>query len=311
MFAGNADYLYPWLPLTLTLTGRLRSAPIERSVFCMRSYTNRLKFLLAGVFAASLPAVVGAQANAVTPEAAIRGLVRAIYSNDAAAFARLTLPDPRLHLLTRGGSVNEDGLRELNEDPSGVQIIPRRSYQLKGAEAKPDSRGEYPTGTSVVFMVAHHRGPMVVVLEKRDDGWKVDPRWWLAAMEMSEEAAPDISTPEFSIRSLFIAMLSLDRSTALGMTTDGTSPELLFMGAPSQREPSGHLEALVFEMPIVELKAGEFRSLYGGEIVEGGKSNDTKLLVGLMGSVEVPIVVQKVGSGWRVKPQPFFYYLNR
>jgi hypothetical protein len=276
----------------------------------MRRYTKGWKLLLACVFA-WIPAAVSAQSNARTPEEAIRGLIRAIYSNDAAAFARFTLPDPRLPLLTRGGSVNEDGLRELNEDPSGVQIIPRRPYQLKGAEVKPDSRGEYPAGTSAVFMVAHHRGPMVVVLEKRNDGWKVDPRWWLAAMEMSEEAAPDITTPEFAVRSLFIAMLSLDRSTALGMASDGTNPELLFMGAPSQREPSGHLEALVFEMPIVELKAGEFRSLYGGEIVEGGKSTESKLLVGLMGSVEIPLVVQKVGTGWRVKPQPFFYYLNR
>jgi hypothetical protein len=87
--------------------------------------------------------------------------------------------------------------------------------------------------------------------------------------------------------------------------------ELLFAGAPRQREPSGHLEALVAEMPIVELRPGEFRRLVTGEVVEGSSSGETRLLVGLMGSVEIPFVVENVRGEWRVRPQPFFDFINR
>ena len=188
-----------------------------------------------------------------SPDTAIRSLVRAMYANDAAAFRNVTLPDPRIHLLTTGGAVNADGLRELDEDPTGVQIILKRSFELRGVPAHVDAGGKYPVGTTAVYTVAHHRSPLVMVVERRPDGWKIDPRWWLAMVEMSQsDSGLKEGTPNYAARALVATMIAMERTEALRFATPGSSIDALFLGAPSQREPSGHLDALAMEMPIVE-----------------------------------------------------------
>ena len=70
---------------------------------------------------------------------------------------------------------------------------------------------------------------------------------------------PAKDSPEFAIKSLLMSMLQLDRGTAVRYITDAKGMDLLFAGAPRQREPSGVMEASVAEMPIVELEPGELR----------------------------------------------------
>ena len=255
----------------------------------------------------------GAQVRATdSPDAAIRSLVRAMYAADATAFRKVTLPDPRIHLLTTGGGVNADGLRELDEDPTGVQIILKRSFEVRGLPAQVDAGGKYPVGTTAVYMVAHHRSPLVMVVERRADGWKIDPRWWLAMVEMAQsESGSGRGTADYAARGLIASMIAMERAEALKFATPGASIDALFLGAPSQREPSGHLDALAMEMPIVELRVGEFRRLPTGTVVEGSSTADRKVLVGLFGSVEIPFVVRKVGAEWRVEPQPYFLLINQ
>ena len=160
----------------------------------MKSLTR----IVALVVFVAMPA--GAQSGD-SPESAIRELIRAIYPADVEGFRRLLLPDPRSHLLTGGQTVNKEALTELAEDPSGLQIIPRRGFEHRGIEAKRDAEGKWPVGTSATYTVAHHRGPMVMVLEKKADGWKADPRWWLAEIEMgSEESARAIGSSRGTCR---------------------------------------------------------------------------------------------------------------
>lgn len=253
-----------------------------------------------------------AQVTIDSPHAAIRAFVRAMYANDAAAFRALSVPDSRIHLLTDGGSVNESALRELATDPSGLQIIPKRPFEYRGLPAKPGTDGKYSVGTTAVYVVAHHRSPIVMVVQRRADGWKIDPRWWISSVEMASSAGPaERGTPDFAARSLIGALLAMDRAGALEFVVPGSSADLLFLGAPSQREPSGHLDALAMEMPIVELAPGEFRALLTGGIVEGTSSPDRKVLLGLFGPVEIPFVVRRVGGKWLVEPQPYFALINR
>ena len=266
--------------------------------------------MLAGVMLCLTTNTLRAQSQIDNPESAIRGVIRAMYANDADSFLRLLVPDPRARRLTVGGSRNETALRELDEDPGGLQIILKRGFQHRGVDLLQNAN-TIPAGTTAVYVVAHHRSPIVMIAEKRPDGWKIDPRWWLAGMEMAADGYSERGSPAFSARGLLAALLEGDTGTVKKFTTPGADMATLFAGAPRQREPSGVLEALVSEMPIVELKPGEFRMLGNGDVVEGSADANTKVLVGLMGTVEIPFVVQKVGTDWRVRPQSFFGYINR
>jgi hypothetical protein len=272
---------------------------------------KQLTRLTAVATALVIASTAGAQKSPDSPEPVIRSFVRAMYSNDAVGFKRLTVPNARIGVLTTGGRVNEDALRELNEDPGGLQIIMKRPFEYRGVRVKPDAAGKYAVGTTAVYVIAHHRSPIVMVLQKQGDGWKVDPRWWIEMVDLASERGPSPGTAAYSARALLSALISMDRKEVLRYAAAPADIEILFDGAPSQREPSGQLDALAMEMPIVELSRGEFRAMPMGQVVEGSATSSVKVLVGLFGSVEIPFVVRLIGKESKVAPEPYFALINQ
>ena len=266
--------------------------------------------LIVLVLSATLP-VSAQRAGRDDPSPVIRSLVVAMYSNDVAAYNKLTLPHPLRSRLTSGGRVNENGLRELKEDPGGLQIKQQRPFEFQGKETKPGANGQYPVGTTGHYIVAHHGGPMVMGLVRQADGWKVDLRWWIAMTDLMAGKEPAQDSPEFAIKSLLMSMLQLDRRSAARYITDPKGMELLFDGAPRQREPSGVMDASVAEMPIVELEPGEFTPLPIGGVAEGVKAPDRKVLVGWFGPIELPFVLKRIGTDWRIEPLPYFALMEQ
>ena len=245
-----------------------------------------------------------------SPEATIVAFLRAMYANDVAAFEQLTMPDPERSRLTAGGKRNDERLRALNDDPGSVQIKLKRAFQLSGKPVKPDARDEYPVGTTVRYSVAHQGSPMVVSLVKQAAGWKVDPRWWIAMTHLTGEEPPRAS-PDYAIKNMLLAMLALNKTAASRFLATGGTVDVLWTDAPRYREPSGVLEASVVEMPLVEIKPGEFVEMPSGRVVEGVAAADRKVLIGLFGPIEMGFVVQKSGTEWRVEAEPYFVLLNR
>ena len=121
----------------------------------------------------------------------------------------------------------------------------------------------------------------------------------------------DPTTPDFAARALTASMIALDRKGAARFAMPGANMDLLFAGAPPYREPSGHLDALALEMPIVEISPGEFYPTPSGRIIEGVRRDGIKVLVGLFGSVELPFVLHRVGNEWKVEPEPYLPLINR
>ena len=160
-------------------------------------------------------------------------------------------------------------------------------------------------------MVAHYGSPMVMPVVRKEDGWKIDLRWAIAMIEISRAAGPPPKdSPDFAIKSMLFEMLALKRDTAAKYLVDPKTIDVLFAGAPRQREPSGVLEASVAEMPLVEVGPGEFYVLPGGKIVEGVTGADRKVIVGQFGPSEMVFVVQKAGSAWKIVAEPYFAILN-
>ena len=278
----------------------------------MIEVASRLKSALAVVCLAAFGGIA-LLAQQARDEAApvIRALVQAIYANDVAAYEKLTLPHPLRSRLTAGGKVNEERLRELEEDPGGLQIRQTRPLAYQGKSVTPAPNGQYPAGTTGRYMVAHHGQPMIVGVVRQRDGGKVDLRWWIAMADLMSGREPDRNGPEFAIRSLLFAMLRLDRTGAAQYLTDAKAIDFLFVDAPRQREPSGVLEATVAEMPLVVVAPGEFFPMPSNRIVEGVNAPDRQVVVGWFGPVEIPFVVRRTGGGWRVEAEPYFVLLNQ
>jgi len=243
------------------------------------------------------------------PVPVIRALVLAMYSGDVPSFEKLTMPHPQRSRLTAGARSSPDKLRQLKEYPEGLQVRKMRPLMAQGkpVEAGPD--GRLPLGTTGLYVVSHGGSPMTMRVVKQNDGWKVDLRWWIAMTEIGREPPPD--SPDRAIKSLLMAMLANDRGRAATFITDGRTLDYLFLGAPRQREPSGVLEASVMEMPLVEVGAGDLFALADDRVVEGGSTPDRKLIVGLFGPVEIPFVVRRIGSEWKVQAEPYFAFMNR
>ncbi len=104
------------------------------------------------------------------PEDVIRAFYKAVYSGDKVAFERLTVADPRRGTFLREGSRNEAGLRELIDDPGSLQIKMKRPMMSKGRAIEPDGNGDYPAGTTALYMTAHGRGPTMITLRGRLTG---------------------------------------------------------------------------------------------------------------------------------------------
>ena len=263
--------------------------------------------LVVFAFAFAISSVHARSQDRDDPRSAIRELVLAIYSHDVDAYNRVTTEHALRSRLTAGGSANPDRLRRLKEDPGGLQIREMRPKLFHGRPIEGDSA---PAGATALYTVSHGGGPMVVPMVKRQEGWKVDVRWWIAGMQM---AASSVQPPpeQLAIRSLLAAMLDLSKERAARYLTDPKAIDVLFVAAPRQREPSGVLEALVGEMPLVEIDAGEFYVMPSARMVEGGSTETRKVLVGLYGPTEMPFVVMRVGDSWRVQAEPYFLLINQ
>jgi len=240
-----------------------------------------------------------------SPEAVIRSFVHAMYSNDVVAYEALTLPVPGRERLEKGGVVNVEAKEELEHNPEAVQLRMMRPYQLRGREATRGANGEYPIGTTVRFSVSY-RNLMLVSLVRTSEGWRIDLRWWLAMLDMASGPPPDRNSADYAARALIASLIDLDREGAAKFVTPDADLDLLFAGAPPEREPSDQLGALLAEMPLIEIGPGEFCRLPSGRVVEGVRRDDLKVLVGLYGPVEMPFVVQRIGTRWKVQPEPYF-----
>ena len=230
---------------------------------------------------AILASAVSAQAE--SPEAVIRSFVHAMYSNDLAAYEALTVPIPGRERLEKGGAVNVEAKEELEQYPEAVQLRMMRPYQY----------------------------PMLVSLVRTPEGWRIDLRWWLAMLDMATGPPPSPDSADYAARALIASLIELDRQAAPEFVIPDANLDVLFTGAPPEAEPSDQLGALLLEMPLVEIGPGEFCEMPSGRVVEGVRRDDMKVLVGLYGPVEMPFVVQRIGTRWRVQPEPYFLLISR
>jgi len=245
-------------------------------------------------------------------ERAVRQFVRALALHDAQAFTAATLPHPRGTRLLNREPLTPDQRSEAERRLESLQVRVDDEFFLRGRPTERDASGDYPVGTVGHAVAAGQGGPTPLTLVRQQDGWKVDLRWVLAMIDLSEATGPPAEgTPDYAIKRMLLALLALDRGEVADAVVPGANLDVLFAGAPRQREPSGVLEASAMEMPLVEAAPGEFYRLPSGRIVEGTTAPDTKVMVGQFGPVEMPFLLRRVNGAWRVEAEPYYALINR
>lgn len=268
------------------------------------------------VSAALVFAVNGARARQPQPpgpvETAVRQFVRAIALHDATAFAAATLPHPRAGRLLNRDPLDAEARAEAERRLESLQVRVGDEFLLRGVALERNESGDYPVGTVGHAIAAGQGGPTPLTLIRKEDGWKVDLRWVIAMIDLSEATGPPAEgTPEYAIKSFLLALLALDRDEVAQYAVPGASLDVLFAGAPRQREPSGVLEASAMEMPLVEAAPGEFYRLPSGRVVEGTSAPDAKIVVGQYGPVVMPFSLRRAEGAWRVEAEPYYVLINQ
>jgi hypothetical protein len=241
-----------------------------------------------------------------SPEPAIRSFYRALLSGDAALYHKVIVTDPLADRFLPPEPPSKESAHEIAMESIDFSMRQTQPFRFKGKDVGVDASGHYPVGTTTRYLANMPRSLTVISVVRQADGWKVDMRWWEAMMAGMSEEGPMPGSPEYAVKMLTAALVTLRRDEARKVIVPDGKLEVLFAGAPSAPEPSDQMISLVGEMPLVEIRPGEFVRMPSGTVVEGVHDPAKKVLVGLYGPNELPFVVQKVAGEWRVAVEPYF-----
>jgi hypothetical protein len=179
---------------------------------------------------------------------------------------------------------------------------------VEGAAAA-NASGGIPIGTKMVYSTAYRNVPLFIPVQRTEGGWKVDVRFWLA-MRNQRSVRPKLTDPEMVAKGFLFHVLAKKPDDLQQFASEPIRGEDY---TAANNLPPGDLDqvlSLCLEMPIVRARIGERVRLPSGDVVVGSAQSELLVLIGLMGSVEVPFLVKRVNGGWRVQPQRYFEMLR-
>ena len=271
----------------------------------MKSHLVFIGFL--GLFCAA--PVLGQTGAAGEPEQAARDFLYNLYANDAAAVRRSTLPGEDSGVLIGPQTFTRSELDKLKTYIDRLPLNVGAPPSLDG-KPLPGSAAPFPVGTKVVYLTQFRGVSFVVPMQRTEDGWKVDVRFWLA-MRKQRDVRPQRTDPEIAAKS-FLCHVLANKPDALNQFTAQPIDGEEYTAANNL--PLGDLDqilSLCVEMPVVRARTGERVVLPSGDVVVGDSETDSLVMIGLMGSVEVPFLLKRVDDVWKVVPQKYFEMLRQ
>lgn len=241
-------------------------------------------------------------------EQAARDFLYALYANDATDVQRRVLPGDDSSALIGRQTLTPAQLETLKTDISRLPLHAGAPPSFDG-KLLPASTASFPVGTKVMYLTSYRSVAMVLPLQHTENGWKVDMRFWLAMLKQ-RNVRPEKTDPEIVAKG-FLCYLLAKQPEALNQFA--AQPINAEEYTAANNLPPGdldHILSLCVEMPIVRARAGERVALPSGEVVVGDAQADSLVMIGLMGPVEVPFLLKRVGDAWKVVPQKYFEMLR-
>jgi hypothetical protein len=248
------------------------------------------------------------QSAATEAEQAARDFLFALYANDAADVQRRVLPGEDIAPLIGPQTFTQTQLDALRKNIAAVPLHVGAPPSLDGKPLA-GSAAPFPVGTKIAYLTQYRGVGMVIPLQHTESGWKVDVRFWLAMRKQRDER-PQKTDPEIVAKG-FLCYLLAKEPGALGQFASQPIKGEEYTSANNL--PSGDLDqvlSLCVEMPVVRARQGERVVLPSGEVAVGADQGESLVLIGLMGPVEVPFLLKRIGDTWKVVPQKYFEMLR-
>ncbi len=246
------------------------------------------------------------KAPANDPEVALRAFMYALYANDSADYQTRIIPVAESAVLIGPQKFTEEQLSKLRKDIDGLRLRQTSGPSFEGKPAAPP----YTVGTKAIYFTQFRGVNLAIPMEVAPDGWKADVRYWLA-MRKQNERRPQKTDPEMVAKAfLFYVLAKKPQALDEVVATPVKSEEY----TAANDLPPGDLDqvlSLCAEMPIVRARPKERFLLPSGELVGGSEEQDTLVLVGLMGPIEVPFLMKKTGNAWKIVAQRYFEMLRK
>jgi hypothetical protein len=243
-------------------------------------------------------------------EQAVKAFLLALYSNDFVAYQKTIVPEPDSNDLLGKAPITPEELKSLRQEVDSISLTQSSPFVADGNELDPRKASQFPLGTRTTFVTGFHGSLLAIPVVLTQSGWKADVRFWLAARReaLGKEQEPE---PEAKARAFLFFILARKPEKLAALSASSIKGEEY---TAANDLPGGDLDqvlSLCLEMPIIRAKSGEGYRLPSGEIIRADGSADAMVLVGMMGSIEVPFHLKRVAGEWKVVPQRYFEMLRR
>lgn len=213
------------------------------------------------------------------PERAVRQLLFALYANDNAAFQMTILPAAGSESLIGTRTFTQDQRDKLRSDINVLRL--RHEPSLWNAERR-------------IYSTSFRGVPFGVPMQRTPDGWKGDVRYWLA-MRRQRDVRPQLGDPEMIAKGFLFHILAKKPEMLNTFTVETITGEDYTAANNLPPGDLDHILSLCIEMPVVR------------ERVDA----DSMLLLGLMGTTEIPFEMKRAGGAWKIVPRRYFEMLRK
>lgn len=219
-------------------------------------------------------------------------------------------------------AIEDETIAQVREEVAkDMGLTQETPFRYRGSVAKPDGKGRYPVGTTVVLGTEHvgtrqafspllygDHDCTLIPVTKTDGGWKVDVRFWLARLgSQSREQGTNLVSQERVIREFL--RCSFRRKIGALKDLAPTGSDYLFLTnsliAPAEAELFEKLEDS--PLCLAEAQVGEAMLLADNTVVTAQAGTEqSQWLVGLWGRHQKLLFeLRREQSGWRLVPRDY------
>jgi hypothetical protein len=243
------------------------------------------------------------------PERSLRDFMYALYANDTIDYQKHIVPHPGSTDLIGSQTFTAEQLTKLRSQIADLVLEQTSPFTLNG-QPLGASTPPFPLGTKTMYFTEFRGMMLAIPMLYTEEGWKTDVRFWLAMMKQ-QETEPKMSDPEMVAKRFLFHILAKEPEALNELASSQIQAEQYTSENHLPRGDLDQILSLCIEMPIVKAREGEGVLLPSGDFVSETGDPDSLVLIGLMGPVEVPFLLKRVNSEWKVVPQMYFEMLRK